>query len=683
MRRSMSCDQHSEGPNLLVYEFVPARLTIDGSQLLRKKDKDESFLTRVHVSFNVCTFAKSLLTPIEPVLWRATRQSFFIQPRMPIIIHTNDETLNEVDFDTDENRKLLSKAPIERRKLGASLCAIIHQNNLVREEKSIKFKIGEQVPTLREYIKAQVKTEVAQKKQNLHQAYQDVHGNVDERAEVDKFSWPNPEDKDFFKLITKFKDLKCAALGTGFYVGNNLIVTAAHCVANLNPSNMGLYRLVFNYQDDEVPIYDVFNIGRIVHYNSKDQAPPAPNAPQFPQVNTLPVNAAQVNLAVMEQLSQTYDVAILQILPISSDQKMPEALILQTTPAKEKTRIYSIGCSHGLPLIYADGSKGEEKKVKLAATVRRVPDPSLPLARQGSLTADIDVFKGNSGGPLFNAETNEVIGICRSGMIFPWLNTSADERNVKFINDIKKWAENKLQSPDLVLQPEYLNNYLQLRAIKENTRIAWVRFKGDSGAVTQANAFSRTDPYALLIKPLADFRAEGGGLSIVVEIEALVDFFNPMEGDISLAITGPTIANKTETHESSIQLGQGGWQGGSDLKWSLSTGGVAPVGGPLTGTLSENLLSWAGGLCSWESISLTHNSANPGGHQQSKVEPVRAKVTVSFFPKDPGHNGQFLRPFVFQIEQAKFNATGKTGVWASPLGGRHGSTSAAWWTGPV
>ncbi|KAI0858761.1 trypsin-like cysteine/serine peptidase domain-containing protein [Xylaria cubensis] len=602
---------------------------------------------------------------------------------MPIIIHTNDETLKEVDLDADENRKLLSKAPIERRKIGASVCAIIHQNNLVREEKSKKFKIGEQVPTLREYIKAQVTTEVAQKKQNLLQAYQDVHGNVDEQAEVDKFSWPNPEDKDFFKLITKFKDLKCAALGTGFYVGNNLVVTAAHCVANLNPNNMGLYHLVFNYQDDEVPIYDVFNIGRIVHYNSKDQAPLAPNAPQFPQVDTLPVNAAQVNLAAMEQLSQTYDVAILEILPFSSDQKMPEALILQTTPAKEKTRVYSIGCSHGLPLIYADGSKGEEKKVKLAATVRCIPDPNLPLARQGSLTADIDVFKGNSGGPLFNAETNQVIGICRSGMIFPWLNTSVDEKNDKFINEVKKWAENKLQSPGLVLQPEYLNNYLQLRAIKENTRIAWIRFKGDSGAITQANAFSRTDPYALLITPPVNFRAEGGGLSIVVEIEALVDFFNPMEGDITLTITGPTIANKTETHDSSIQLGQGGWQGGSDLKWSLTTGGVAPVGGPLTGTLSENLLSWAGGICSWESISLKHISANPGGHQQSKVEPVRAKVTVSFFPKDPGHNGQFLRPFVFQIEQAKFNATGKTGVWVSPLGGRHGSTSAAWWTGPV
>jgi secreted trypsin-like serine protease len=52
-------------------------------------------------------------------------------------------------------------------------------------------------------------------------------------------------------------------MGTGLYIGNNLVITAAHCVTALGPQNMGSYRFVFNLTDgDNIPTANVFNIRR-------------------------------------------------------------------------------------------------------------------------------------------------------------------------------------------------------------------------------------------------------------------------------------------------------------------------------------------------------------------------------------------------------------------------------------
>jgi hypothetical protein len=79
--------------------------------------------------------------------------------------------------------------------------------------------------------------------------------------------------------------------------------------------------------------------------------------------------------------SQTYDVAILEIMGVGNAQAMPPPLVLQPTPATVGDKVFSIGCSHGLPFIYADGSAGEAVDPN-AATVRRLPDATLPMARQ-------------------------------------------------------------------------------------------------------------------------------------------------------------------------------------------------------------------------------------------------------------------------------------------------------------
>jgi hypothetical protein len=118
------------------------------------------------------------------------------------------------------------------------------------------------VPTLDNDIRQRLAWEIQQKKDMLIQAYPDLLGLTDGLAQLNSFPWPDTRDPHLTDLIKKFKDLKCPALGTGFYVGNNLVVTAAHCVSQLGPNNMGYYRLVYNFTDNKIPVANVFSIKR-------------------------------------------------------------------------------------------------------------------------------------------------------------------------------------------------------------------------------------------------------------------------------------------------------------------------------------------------------------------------------------------------------------------------------------
>ncbi|KAB5532519.1 hypothetical protein GE09DRAFT_1144867 [Coniochaeta sp. 2T2.1] len=290
---------------------------------------------------------------------------------MPIIIHTADPTLANIPFDTDENRTVLANALPSRKLLGAGICAIIHKDVPVANKAD--FKIHPKTPTLDTAIRNQVALEIKEKKNSLVKTYPDAYGVVDGRAELDKLRWPNTRDAKFTELIKQFKPPKCAAMGTGFHVGNNLVITAAHCVEDLGPFNLGEYRLVFNFTGDDLPAVSVFSIRRIVHYNSRHSAPGDPGAPIFPRFTYLPPNSKLVDLAAMVEDAETYDVAVLELIGASSAQPQPKALVLQPTLAVKGTDVYSIGCSSGMPFIYAHGSKGR-KADPLAGTVRKLPD---------------------------------------------------------------------------------------------------------------------------------------------------------------------------------------------------------------------------------------------------------------------------------------------------------------------
>jgi hypothetical protein len=139
---------------------------------------------------------------------------------------------------------------------------MLHQNMLVANGPQA-FQINPAALTLDARIRQEVITAMAAKKQILLQAYPDLVGIANGQAQLDAMPWPTVADPHFTDLITKFKNLKVAAMGTGLYIGNNLVITAAHCVTDLGPQSMGSYSFVFNLTDgSNVPAANVFNIRR-------------------------------------------------------------------------------------------------------------------------------------------------------------------------------------------------------------------------------------------------------------------------------------------------------------------------------------------------------------------------------------------------------------------------------------
>ncbi|OTA93394.1 hypothetical protein M434DRAFT_395659 [Hypoxylon sp. CO27-5] len=198
--------------------------------------------------------------------------------------------------------------------------------------------------------------------------------------------------------------------------------------------------------------------------------------------------------------------------------------------------------------------------------------------------------------------------------------------------------------------------------------------------------------------PLVNFVKEvKGHISIVVEItpNAPFDPFNllNMHGDLALVITGATAGKDTNTHQGSTLKLPGGWRGatGQTLKWTFASSAPSMVPPPTTpianeyiGTLSDSLLEWKGGICSWESIGLKRFNNAGGGYQPGEMEPLRGTITVQYMPPDPAQPGKFLSPFVFAVRLAPFEREeNNNNAWKTLLGARFGSFNNPWWTGPL
>ncbi len=94
-----------------------------------------------------------------------------------------------------------------------------------------------------------------------------------------------------------------------------------------------------------------------------------------------------------KELSENTDYALIRLdRPVKGRRPLP----LQNQPAHTGDVIYSIGYPSGLPA-----------KVMDQATVRS--------SHSEYFMANLDVFVGNSGSAVFNAKTNEVIGVLVRG----------------------------------------------------------------------------------------------------------------------------------------------------------------------------------------------------------------------------------------------------------------------------
>ncbi|WP_413944733.1 trypsin-like serine peptidase [Bdellovibrio sp. HCB-162] len=160
-----------------------------------------------------------------------------------------------------------------------------------------------------------------------------------------------------------FFDQPTAANCSGSLVGDDLIATAGHCVSNADCS---AYAFVFGFKmadaktaPESLPASEVYNCKEIV----------------------------------AREYTSAQDYALVRL---DRSVRGHRPLTLQRTPVQAGDGIYVVGHPSGLPTKFADG-----------ANVR---------SQQGAyFQANLDTYGGNSGSAVFNARTNEVVGILVRG----------------------------------------------------------------------------------------------------------------------------------------------------------------------------------------------------------------------------------------------------------------------------
>lgn len=161
----------------------------------------------------------------------------------------------------------------------------------------------------------------------------------------------------------RFAAQPVTAVCSGFLVGEDLIATAGHCVNEFNCSTM---KFAFGYQMlDATTARQSFAESEVYSCAS----------------------------VVMREQTRGQDYALVKLDRPVTNHKI---LKLSDTPVQPNDAIYVVGHPVGLPVKVSGGAK-----------VRGLAE--------GYFTSNLDTYGGNSGSAVFNATTNEVVGILVRG----------------------------------------------------------------------------------------------------------------------------------------------------------------------------------------------------------------------------------------------------------------------------
>lgn len=246
----------------------------------------------------------------------------------------------------------------------------------------------------------------------------------------------------------KFRDLPAFGSCTGFLVGDDLLLTAGHCIKG--PLACQKKKWVFDYRQEQTVILDyefekstLFSQGKS---KTKKESAPKNNRYYKLQFPTSSIVGCQEIIRRVDDSENKVDFALIRL-----DRKMTgrEPLKYRLKGSiSDNDRVMVVGHPWGMPLTLAPVGtiRGNNKENYF-------------------FTTNTDTFAGNSGSPVFNAETLEVEGVLVRG--------ESDVRNLRhgegagtfFCKELKTCQENECDGedatrisaiPDLVLAPEVL-----------------------------------------------------------------------------------------------------------------------------------------------------------------------------------------------------------------------------------
>ena len=153
---------------------------------------------------------------------------------------------------------------------------------------------------------------------------------------------------------------------------------------------------------------------------------------------------------------------------------------------------------------------------------------------------------GNSGGPVVDLNTLAVVGICRSGGLYPFVAQSqgSTQQQSSLKTGVDTWRSTKTINvpppPNQISYPEideeYLHSYVETKTDLYNKKLFWNRFLPTSGIIKELNCFTRVDAYALISQALSRFSQSNAAAKRKVSIQLSVNFSTASPGTLSSPI---------------------------------------------------------------------------------------------------------------------------------------------------
>ncbi len=214
----------------------------------------------------------------------------------------------------------------------------------------------------------------------------------------------------------KFAEQPTVADCTGFLVGENLLVTAGHCMVRMGQtvedgmsSGCESNSWMFDYKVGSEGKIDLKNVNSKNIYNCKK--------------------------VIYAKYEKEEDFALIELDRVVEGRE-PLKLNMKASP-NEGTELFVIGHPTGLPMKFADGARVFEINDKFFST-------------------NLDTFGGNSGSPVFNLETMEVEGILVRGDTDYFPHTKDDGSRCMKVNTCDDNRENCIED-DVKIKGEHVS----------------------------------------------------------------------------------------------------------------------------------------------------------------------------------------------------------------------------------
>lgn len=244
----------------------------------------------------------------------------------------------------------------------------------------------------------------------------------------------------------KFRDLPDFGSCTGFLVGEDLLMTAGHCVKG--PTACRKKKWIFDYRAEVMSIREYQTAVKTESEESRNQEDEAKKERnpyyklQFPKAN---VFSCKEIVRRVEDREKLIDFALIR-LDKKANNRAP-LTFRKSGKICDESMVAAVGHPWGMPLVLAPQGK------------IRSNDNSF------FFKTETDTFQGNSGSPIFNLKTFEVEGILVRGDTDTVKVKRGQGDDALFCHEIKRCEEGTCDGedairvtviPELILSPEIL-----------------------------------------------------------------------------------------------------------------------------------------------------------------------------------------------------------------------------------